>query len=327
MTISQILSPSVHYDIEDEISTLSKALSNNPLKLLQRDTVASLKKITKQRIKNDRLVVKDKADDINKLTKLLSKQFEATILTSQNSSDEILEIKNELENLNISQSSARELGALQSKLIETVCDFESVVNKHKLEIAKGKSNLNNLEETITKLHDELNSANEEKIIDYLTNVLNRRALDNEFEKIEKKRTIFNSSYAIVFYDIDHFKKINDVYGHDCGDAVLRTFAAILKNLTRAEDTVGRYGGEEFIVLLNYDNTREIIKYINRVKELVQTSDFNYKNEKVDIKFSAGVSYRANYQTHFEAIQKADELLYQAKKQGRDRVIIEDGTVI
>ena len=325
--LHDILAPSVQYDIEDQIDDISKILVDDPQKLLQRDTVETLKSITKQRIQNDRKIVRDKAEDIVKLTSLLSKHFETTIISSDNSSNEILNIKKELEELEISSASARELSVLQTKLVDTMCNFESVVQNHKLELIKEQENISNLEETVYKLQKELNTAHEERILDYLTNVLNRRAFDGELEKIEKKHKIFNSKYAIVFYDIDHFKNINDTYGHECGDAVLRTFAAILKNLTRQEDVVARYGGEEFVVLLNYENIKEITKYIKRVKELIKNSEFNYKENNLEIKFSAGVACRDNHDTHFEAITKADELLYSAKNGGRDRVLLENGTVL
>ena len=71
--------------------------------------------------------------------------------------------------------------------------------------------------------------------------------------MEKNFSIFDNDYAIVFFDIDHFKSINDDYGHTCGDVVLKKFASILKELTRTEDVIARYGGEEFIALINYQN--------------------------------------------------------------------------
>ena len=90
-----------------------------------------------------------------------------------------------------------------------------------------KERFNNLHKQIEELQKELLIAKEEKEIDFLTNVLNRRAFHHEIEKMEKKYSLFESDYAIIFYDIDHFKNINDIYGHTCGDAVLKNFASIL----------------------------------------------------------------------------------------------------
>ncbi|MEA3290040.1 MAG: GGDEF domain-containing protein [Campylobacterota bacterium] len=322
-----LLAPSVNYDIEDEIEEIVEVLQNDPQKILKSDTLDILTKITQQRIHNDRLVVRNKSIDNEKLTNLLYKHFEESIFLSDNSSQEILNIKEEIEKLHISNASARELSVMQSKLIDTMCSFESALENHKLETIKKKESLVNLEETVIKLQEELHAANEERTLDFLTKILNRRAFEDEFDKIEKKHKIFNSKYAVIFYDIDHFKKVNDTYGHECGDEVLKTFASVLKELTRKEDSVARYGGEEFIVLLNYQDKKEIEKYIHRVRELMANIKFRCKDKTLDIKFSAGIAFRVNHTTHFEAMSKADNLLYDAKKSGRDKVILENGKVL
>ena len=325
--LNEILAPSIQYDIEDEIDKLSLSISKDPKKLLDRNTISQVKKITKKRIDNDRKVIREKTDDVTKLTSLMGKYFDKTLIESGNSSSEISNIKNELETLNISNSSNRELGVLQTQLIDTVYELENSMEKSKIELLQNKSQFNELQETVTKLQDELKNVKEERNLDYLTNVLNRRAFDQELEKIEKKHQMFGTNYAIVFYDIDYFKAINDTYGHDCGDAVLRTFAGVLKGLTRQEDILARYGGEEFVVLLNYDKEKELVKYLKRVKELVKNSSFNYKSHSINLKFSAGLSFRQKYDSYFESLKKADELLYIAKNTGRDKIILDNDIVL
>jgi len=325
--LNEILAPSIQYDIEEEIEKLSVFISKNPKQLLDRSTISKLKEITKKRINNDRKVIKEKADDITKLTSLMGKYFDRTLIESGNSLSEVSNIKNELEILNISNSSSRELGVLKSKLIDTVYELENSIEKSKIELLQNKSQFNELQETVTKLQKELQNVKEERNLDYLTSVLNRRAFDQELEKIEKKHQMFGTNYAVVFYDIDYFKSINDNYGHDCGDAVLRTFAGVLKGLTRQEDVLARYGGEEFVVLLNYSEENELVKYLKRVKELIANSNFNYKNHSIELKFSAGLSFRRKYGTSLETLQKADELLYIAKNTGRDRIILDNDMVL
>ena len=323
-SLDDILAPSVNYDIEDDIEKLIKELIDEPKKLIQRDIISRIKELSSKRVINDREVVKNKTEDIIKLTSLMGKYFDKTLLTSQNSSSDISKIKDELESLNISDSSVRELSILQSQLIETAYTIENSLEEYKVEISKGKNDLSKLEETVLKLQKELHNVKQENSVDFLTNVLNRRAFDKEIVKIEKKYSLFNTNYAIVFYDIDYFKKINDNYGHDCGDAVLRTFAGVLKRLTRKEDVICRWGGEEFVVILNYDKEKEIIKYIKRVKELVRNSDFNYKANTIKVQFSAGVAYRDRHQNYQDVLNQADKYLYDAKNSGRDKVVLEDG---
>ena len=141
--------------------------------------------------------------------------------------------------------------------------------------------------------------------------------------MEKNFSIFDNDYAIVFFDIDHFKSINDDYGHTCGDVVLKKFASILKELTRTEDVIARYGGEEFIALINYQNEIEIQRYLKRIKKSLKETNFIYKDSVIKLKFSAGVSHRNKYVSYLEAKKVADELLYKAKNQGRNRVYIEE----
>lgn len=322
-----ILKPSIDLTIKEEIGKFVKEILEKPLELFEIDSLHTIKNITATRITNDREVVKNKTNDIIKLTKLLSKQFQKMILASDNSSHTFLDIKDELEELNISKSSTRELGGLQTKLIDTIHNLEESIKEHRYSLLQEKENLEDIEEKFLQLQEELKKAQNEKNIDYLTNIYNRRAFDIELEKIEKKYNIFNSNYAIALYDIDHFKAINDQYGHECGDNVLKTFATLLHKLSREIDILARYGGEEFIIILNYDNTKEIIQYVQRIKQLIEAREFKYKDHIIDVKFSGGIALRGNNQTPLETINKADHLLYEAKKQGRDKVILEDGTII
>ncbi len=325
--LNEILEPSIHNDIKKDIEDLYSKILKNPEKLLHRDNINEIKNITKKRIKNDKKIVRDKTEDFIKVTSLMSKYFDQTILESGNSSDKISNIKKELEVLNISDSSYRELSVMQTKLVNTIYDIENTMEKNKVSLLKSKTQFNDLQETVLKLQKELKNAKNEKNLDYLTNIFNRRGFNIEIEKIEKKYKIFGTKFAVVFYDIDYFKKINDTYGHDCGDAVLRTFSAVLKDLTRQEDILARYGGEEFIVLLNYIEENEIIKYLKRVKNIVENRDFIYKKHTIKVEFSAGLSFRNKYDTYEDAIKKADDLLYIAKNEGRNRIILDNGSQI
>jgi len=322
--IDHILAPSVNYDIEHTIKRLSVELSKDPKKLFQSEIIRKIKKITENRISADRAVVRDKALDIAKLTSLMGKYFDKSLIKSNNTMDEISNIKSELESLNLSDSSYRELGVLKSKLINTVFELENSVEKSQIELIQGKSDFEDLHKKINKLQKELENVKEERNLDYLTGVMNRRAFDIEVKKIEHKFKFFKSNYAIVFYDIDHFKSINDTYGHDCGDSILKIFAEVLKYLTRQEDVVARYGGEEFVALINYNQEKEIIKYLKRMKKLIKTSNFVYEDYKLKVQFSAGLVFRNKYSTYQEAIKRADGLLYQAKHEGRDKIILDDG---
>jgi len=327
LVVETLLEPSINYDIESKNDSLIKKLVGSPKLLLSKQIANELKDLSQERISLDRLVVREKADDINKLTVLMGKYFEKSIIQSGSSIDEVQDIKDELEELHLSSHSNREIGILQGRLIDTVCNLENTIQQNQSDLIKRQNDFNTLHEKIKELQNDLKKEKEQKHIDFLTGLLNRRAYDIEIKKFEKKYTIFNSSYAIIFLDIDHFKHINDNYGHDCGDSVLKTFSQILKMLTRDEDKVVRYGGEEFVTLIRYDQEKEVLKYVRRIKSLIEKNNFVFNDIKLKIQFCAGVTLRGNYDTYEQAVNAADTLLYKAKHTGRNKIILDDNTII
>lgn len=325
--LNEIITPSIDFNNDEKIDNFLSKVHKEPFLLLESKSIEELKEITQDRIQADRKVLRNKTDDIIKLSNLMEKYFDKTILESSNSSEKFELIKTELKELNISNSSYRELSQLQSKLVETIYSIEHSMQSNRIELNESKEQFNTLNQKIEHLQKELAVVKQEKSTDFLTSVLNRRAYEEEVKKIEKKFESFASNYAIVFYDIDHFKQINDTYGHACGDVVLKTFGQVLKNLTRKGDVIARYGGEEFLALVNYEEEKELYKYIKRVKNLMNTTSFKYKDISIHIKFSAGVSFRKNYDDYAKAKKYADDLLYRAKKEGRNRVIFDNNIVL
>ncbi|QKJ27589.1 GGDEF domain-containing protein [Aliarcobacter cibarius] len=323
VALNDILKPSVNFDMLEEIEKFITKLLERPKDLTSSDSIKTLKKLSKQRVTNDRQVLKEKTDDIMKLTSLMSRYFDKTLTDGVNSNEEIIKIKDELVALDISKFSHRELRIVQKKLIDTIFKIETALSENKKILSNNKERFDYLNRQIEELQKELSLVKEEHQIDYLTSLLNRRAYDYEVEKMERKYQVFNSNFAIVFYDIDHFKDINDKYGHACGDAVLKSFARILKDLTRKEDVIARYGGEEFVALVHYQDEIEVSRYIKRVKNTIRDTDFIYSNNKIKITFSAGISFRNKYESFFEAKKHADDLLYKAKNQGRDIIFLDN----
>jgi diguanylate cyclase (GGDEF)-like protein len=184
-----------------------------------------------------------------------------------------------------------------------------------------------LEEKIKKLEKDLAKSKEESSRDHLTGLLTRRAYDEEIEKFDEHYIRDKQDYALVFFDLDFFKKVNDTYGHDCGDVVLKTFAQILLKLTRKTNIVGRFGGEEFIAAIKYNDEAELIKYLKRIKILVTTNKFKYEDLKLDITFSAGVDLRSNHDSYEDVLKQTDALLYDAKEAGRNQIHLASGTII
>lgn len=160
--------------------------------------------------------------------------------------------------------------------------------------------------------------------DVLTGLLNRRALHEAFsglaEQTERRRKI----WSLVAVDIDHFKSINDRFGHDGGDACLQQFSAMLKRSCRSSDSCARFGGEEFIVLLATDSRSEAATFAERIREMTEKETFADAGRTFgSMTVSIGLAYipRSGPISFDEVYRKADRALYTAKTQGRNRVVV------
>lgn len=130
----------------------------------------------------------------------------------------------------------------------------------------------------------------------------------------------SETLAALMIDIDHFKYINDTYGHLCGDEVLKDLASILQRGTRKPNIVGRYGGEEFIVVVPQVSTEQALAFANRLHGEIAGHVFRCKDVELNLTVSIGLAmWTSSIESELELIQMADEALYLAKRTGRNRV--------
>ncbi len=158
--------------------------------------------------------------------------------------------------------------------------------------------------------------------DLLTGVMSRRAFLSHSDNIYQLICRNKSCLSIAYIDIDYFKKINDSYGHSCGDAVLASIGTILRTYKRKSDLVGRMGGEEFIILLPDTDLPGAMQFSNKIRLLVKHSPVSYANHLIVYTISIGVTaYNPETPLALEQlIKQADAALYAAKKVGRNCVI-------
>ncbi|MGB0865956.1 MAG: GGDEF domain-containing protein [Granulosicoccaceae bacterium] len=159
--------------------------------------------------------------------------------------------------------------------------------------------------------------------DPLTGLNNRLGLDAIFERRRVHSEEQGLMMGLLMVDLDWFKSINDTYGHDCGDEVLRKVAQTLKQSVRAEDVVFRMGGEEFCLLVPRIAKAQLNNTAEAIRERVQSIEFKFGGERVVVTVSIGaVMMGENYQDLYEMLMEADRRLYNAKENGRNQVVFE-----
>jgi two-component system, cell cycle response regulator len=157
--------------------------------------------------------------------------------------------------------------------------------------------------------------------DPLTNIWNKGALNQKGAESFKRAKLLKVPMSIAVFDIDHFKKCNDTFGHAAGDFVLKELAAVIgTKLIRTDDFFARYGGEEFVVLLFGSSLPQAIEIGERLRLTIESHSFMYQGSRIPVTISVGVSTKENDMTVWEELfKKADSALYTSKRNGRNRV--------
>lgn len=166
---------------------------------------------------------------------------------------------------------------------------------------------------------------ESSVRDGLTGLNNRKHFDERLEAEFTFAMRHGAELALILIDIDHFKRINDTYGHQAGDEALRRIARSLKKNTRTEDVVARYGGEEFAVIARGISAEQGVQFASRLRVLIKATPVQIEGTTIHLSVSAGVAALTGglFKTQAALIAAADRALYSAKAKGRDRVVLAD----
>jgi diguanylate cyclase (GGDEF)-like protein len=158
-------------------------------------------------------------------------------------------------------------------------------------------------------------------MDGLTQIYNRRYFDEQLERELSRSRRYERVLSLVLLDIDHFKGVNDKYGHLAGDSVLKQLASSVRTKIRREDVFARYGGEEFAVLLpevSLGGTRQLAE---KVRKLVEKQRFEFDRQVIPVTVSVGIAtLEPHHREAGDLVREADEKLYEAKTSGRNRVV-------
>jgi diguanylate cyclase (GGDEF)-like protein len=170
------------------------------------------------------------------------------------------------------------------------------------------------------LHEE---AQRLSLTDGLTGTFNRRYFQMQFRQVLATAQRFDRPFSVLMMDLDHFKKVNDTYGHQRGDAILIEFAQRATRLIREVDTFARYGGEEFICLLAETDVQGAVTTAEKIREAIKIEPYGARGEQqIDLTVSIGVaSYGEHGEGYNDLVEAADRALYRAKEAGRDQVAV------
>lgn len=220
-------------------------------------------------------------------------------------------------------SAAQDIGELESVLGVVMRETRTIqinAQRSRDELRSTQQKVAESEARIRELEHELETTSDLVRHDQLTGVLNRRGLEEIFNKEVGRAKRHDTVLCVSLLDIDNFKKLNDSLGHDVGDQALVHLATVCRETLRPQDTVARFGGEEFIILLPETPLADAALAMTRLQRELTRKFFLSGNEKVLITFSCGVTQMHPDDDQASVIKRADEAMYQAKQTGKNRVI-------
>ena len=184
-----------------------------------------------------------------------------------------------------------------------------------------RKEVSELEQSVEVLRDMESTLRKKASVDALTKLFNRSETDNSLKQGMALVKQNKNHMCIIMADLDKFKNVNDTYGHVVGDHVLQDIARRLQAAVREFDIVGRYGGEEFLVILNNTPYKTAQQVAERIRERINSTPINVDGQAINMTISQGVTEAKPFDTIESLINRADEALYQAKSQGRDCVVM------
>lgn len=311
--------PSIASSVNEDLAQISEEIRSNPQSLNSDTMRLSIKKAIKLRMSLDKSHVKKMLIALDTVLEKLSVQVLSLIEKTDHSGQEIFKIKKNLESLELGKND--DLKSAHKKLYTIASSLEEETHLLGTELKEHNSEISQMKKKIEALEKELVVAKQASKEDALTKLYNKRGLDEFLQIREGEYKRYKKPYCVVFFDIDLFKAVNDTYGHDAGDVVLKGFAQIFKKIARNVDIVGRYGGEEFLAILSETDAEGARIFAEKVREKLEVSRFVHAGNKLQVTISGGVSFREDFPSVQSMLKSADEKLYKAKENGRNQIVI------
>ena len=249
----------------------------------------------------ERKEIKDLIIGIERLTHELSNEIRLF-------KDKLKEFEANLEKIKDLKDVNKIIGIIQNE-IKSVIKFLDFFNE---EINNLKEKIKKITEKVSKFDKKIFNLQKKAFIDELTKVYNRRGLEIKLRHYLNDFVFGKDNFALIFFDIDNFKEINDTYGHVVGDLILKKIAEIMKKSVRAEDLIARYGGDEFIVAVFQVEKSIAYGIAKRIIGRIIHGKFKYDDKEIKVKISGGMYYVEKQEPLEEIIKKADKAMYEAK---------------
>jgi diguanylate cyclase len=220
-----------------------------------------------------------------------------------------------------SADSLESLAGTVREMVEETRAVHDLVSQAQQRLQAEHARASELSQRVQVLEDEIRRLSDEVGTDQLTQVANRRGLMVQFEAERSRVERAGTTMAVALLDIDNFKKLNDTLGHATGDEALKFLSRRVKELLRPTDVLARFGGEEFVVLLPATGVEEAQTLLTRVQRQLSAECFMHENRQSFITFSAGATPYRSGEPLEQALQRADEALYEAKRTGKNRTCV------
>jgi diguanylate cyclase len=262
-------------------------------------------------LNDDRQDTLEGRKETQKLQEVMDKSVQNIQQTVQSESD-INQLKSNISN---------NLLAIKTSLTEFVVHDSERFKKAELRNQKLQQQIQFMEQESNQLKKKLSENRKKLMFDSLTGVRNRLSYDEILEQELSRYARYKETFSYALMDIDHFKHINDEYGHNAGDKALQIVAQVMAKNIRKTDFLFRIGGEEFVLILPKTPLKGAAPLVEKIRKSVGQTNFHFKQQKVNISLSVGLSSMRANDSAESIYERADNALYQAKNSGRDRLVV------
>lgn len=261
-------------------------------------------------VEDERVVVETTKQAVKGLLDTLASSVSQFLERSDSYSGQLTESREAISKA----TSLEHIKAIEQELLGNIDRLHHANTEYRRQLAEANEQLGRQQEQLEQLQVDVGT-------DFLTGLPNRRALEGRLKEAVDRNNRYGSKFSMVIVDVDHFKRVNDEYGHMAGDRTLKAIAGLLGEHLRGSDILGRYGGEEFVMILPETTAEQAERMAERIRRHVENASFKYSSDTIRVTVSAGVGEVLRPKdTSEQLFERVDAALYKAKQTGRNKVV-------